>query len=150
MTGWQRSRISKCVSGRVRNGLRNGVPPVALHTNDAPPMTRTLHLHPSRYCSKDDGNDWLGLDACAVGCSTCGCSDSDSWYRAGKPSKDCSYVAKKPSKYCDYEGEDGTFAYDSCPKACGKCGCQDDATWAYKGKSKKDCDWVAKKPDKYW
>ena len=86
------------------------------------------------------------LDACPSTCDTCDCSDDDSWYVAGKPSKDCkSYVSKKPAKYCLLEGEDGSYGYESCPYTCGECGCQDSFTWTYKGKSSKDCDWVAKK-----
>ena len=104
---------------------------------------------PHKYCSKDDGNDWLALNACQDTCGTCGCEDSDTWRYKGKSSKGCDYVAKKPSKYCDSEDEDGTTAAEACPMTCGNCGCQDSYTWLYKGKSGKDCEWVAKKPEKY-
>ena len=104
---------------------------------------------PHKYCSKDDGDDWLALNACPVTCGTCECEDSDTWRYKGKSSKGCDYVAKKPSKYCDSEDDDGTTAAEGCPMTCGNCGCQDSVTWTYNGKSSKDCDWVSKKPDKY-
>ena len=67
----------------------------------------------SPCCSKDDGDDWLALDACPVACGTCGCTDSTTWLYKGKSGKSCDYVAKKPSKYCDSEDDDGTTAAEA-------------------------------------
>mmetsp|Transcript_75758 Transcript_75758/g.215811 ORF Transcript_75758/g.215811 Transcript_75758/m.215811 type:complete len:520 (-) Transcript_75758:261-1820(-) len=106
---------------------------------------------PHKYCKKDDGDNWLALDACQETCGTCGCEDAgeDKWLYKGRSGRGCDYVSKKPSKYCDYEDNDGTTAAEACPMTCGNCGCQDSLTWRHKGKSSKDCEWVAKKPNKY-
>ena len=100
-------------------------------TDNAPPIFQTHELSnrpptvvhifshlrvskkPHKYCKKTDTDGIEALTACSTSCDTCGCTDEETWHRAGKPSKGCDYVAKKPSKYCDYEGEDGTFAFES-------------------------------------
>ena len=80
---------------------------------------RLIQTHPlaqpHKYCSKDDGDDWLALNACPVTCGTCGCTDADedTWLYKGKSGKSCDYVAKKPSKYCDSEDDDGTTAAEA-------------------------------------
>ena len=68
---------------------------------------------PDKYCSKDDGDNWLALEACPNACDSCGCTDSTTWLYKGKSGKSCDYVAKKPSKYCDSEDDDGTTAADA-------------------------------------
>ena len=54
------------------------------------------------------------------------CEDSDSWYKAGKPSKDCDWIADDPEDRCGDEGEDGSTGYEGCPDACGLCPDTDD------------------------
>ena len=70
---------------------------------------------PHKYCKKDDGDNWLALDACQETCGTCGCEDAgeDKWLYKGRSGRGCDYVSKKPSKYCDYEDNDGTTAAEA-------------------------------------
>ena len=53
----------------------------------SPPTGHTSAHQPAKYCSKDDGDDWLALDACAAACDTCDCSDSTTWHKKGKSKK---------------------------------------------------------------
>ncbi|KAJ1447767.1 hypothetical protein M885DRAFT_575454 [Pelagophyceae sp. CCMP2097] len=79
------------------------------------------------------------------------CADSQTWFKAGKPSKGCAWVAKDTAWRCRRVGEDGNTALASCAVTCDACGlddCGDSATWHKRGNPTKDCAWVADDTDK--
>ncbi|KAH8045961.1 hypothetical protein JL720_16537 [Aureococcus anophagefferens] len=62
---------------------------------------------------------WL----CAVAGLVTGCEDSSSWYIAGKPPKDCAWIASNPTNRCfdDKLDESGVASEIGCPATCSNC-----------------------------
>lgn len=75
------------------------------------------------------------------------CTDSETWWKKGDPSKDCAWVANHPPR-CDAKGNDRTFASYSCPAACGTPCLDAESEWYKNGDPSKDCTWVSVKPEK--
>ncbi|KAJ1446911.1 hypothetical protein M885DRAFT_451969, partial [Pelagophyceae sp. CCMP2097] len=142
----------------------------------------------ARRCTRVGKDGTTAAASCAKTCGSCdagpeaeavpeaeaapdGCSDSSTWYKAGKPTKDCDWAAKDTARRCDRVGDDDTTAAASCAKTCGSCEAAPEAAaapeadagpeadsapetaaapegcsgvWAKIGKTYKGCAWVAK------
>jgi len=88
---------------------------------------------PGELCA---GNDYFQT------CCYPGCSDSESWYKNGEPSKDCAWVSAFAESRCNAKGQDRSFASYSCPGACGTA-CLDSMSWYKAGDPSKNCAWVS-------
>ena len=99
---------------------------------------------PHKYCGKDDGDDWLALDACASTCGTCGCEDSDTWLYKGKS-------GKVSVRLCSFR----VCLMLACVFSCAPANQQHALPWSTSRatdsntSTPKSCDYVAKKPSKY-